>query len=1727
MFKPKNKIFKRIGAGLLAGFCAFSMLGSTMGGVVSASAASTVEPAFPSTDKVIAKAASLLGAPYGFGFKGYQGVYYQGQYSPLSESWIRQQGLDCSGLIYYTMTQLGYSTSGFSWNNPVPVDTDHWLTVNSNCTVTYDGVTAKIDVEKQNIKTSERPYWERSDGSTITPGSVVIAKNSAGMDHSWIYMGEFDNRDAVVNYLKNIGVNESLITSSTVGNGNGDGGKHWRIEASSTEGVVVNNKTDGKTSTALSMYAIRITDRDVTFEINKYDKENNLVGASTVDGSKAVYGIYKDKACTDHVGDITIGANGKGSIVLPRGTYYAKEKKAPTGYELDDTVYTLNAGVTKVTEDFKYGKIIINKTADDGIVGDREFKVSWTENGKAKSKTAKTDSKGIATFSNLKVYDMSSGKAISYNVSEINVETRYETPKAQDVTLTSGDADFTVTTKFKNENKTGAIKINKQSEDFNNGDREFKIMGNGLVFNIKTGSDGIAILEDIPVYNKNNEPIIYTILEQNVPIRYVVPASQTATLTADATTTKTFENKLKKFTAEITKVDAETKTTQGDATLEGAVYGLYRDGVKVDEYTTDKNGHFVTKEYVCGNYTLQEISPSKGYTLDTTVHEVGAEPENYKLEHNKVEFEVYEKPVKGDIAIIKHSDEDDDVVENLEAGAEFDVYLKSAGSYEKAKASEKDHLVTDENGYAKTKKLPYGTYTVHQTKTVDDAELVADFDVKVTENGKTYEYTLNNKPFRCYVKVVKRDAETGKNIALAGAGFEIYNADGEKVVMNDESVFFTNDEGYLITPDTLGYGTYTLVEVQAPEGYVLDTTAVEFSVSSANSTIENAVTVVIVEKTDKPQMGKISIYKQGDIFSHVTALGTAIWTDENGEIHEEGYATYTPHFDMSYLENAVFEVKADGDIVTADGTIRAKDGEVVATIKTDENGYAETDALYLGKYTVTEVTAPTGYVRNTESKSVELTYEGQTIDVCDAVDTGFVNDYQGVEIHLSKFMEHDENYGVGSDADAMKVVFGLFAAEDIAAADGSVIPADGLIKTVSIGEDMTAVIEEKLPFAKYYVQELATEDKYVINGEKYLVTFEYAGQDIQVVDIECGQFVNDLKRGSVHGKKVNEHDEPLADALFGIFLTDCEVFNADNAIDTAISDENGYFEINEIPYGSYIVTEIEAPVGYVFSDEKYPVVISEDGDVVEITAENESTKLSISKQDVYGKELPGASMQLLDSEGNVFDEWVSDSTNHVVTNLPAGSYTLHEVAAPDGYVIATDIVFEIDVYNVVTINGIETQAFDENGIPTVIMVDDTTKVEFSKTAVIAHKKVEIKTFSEFNTDSDVQAVYDFLIKIGFSADEIDSIYADKLAGNVDEDYMMNAVNDKSIALEDILKLMDMKEDGRLHKLAEKYDEYLAYVAEASKPDDSVVPNELVGATLQIIDKNGKIVEEWVTASERHVVEAKLTAGETYTLHEAAAPAGYVLAEDAMFTVSEDGSIDFVNMVDDTTKVHVSKTDITGDKELPGAKLQIIDEDGEVVDDWISTDEEHIIEGKLTAGKEYTLHEEIAPDGYVVANDITFKVSEDGSVDTVIMKDDTTKVRISKRDITTDEELPGATLIIFDENGYTVEEWVSTTEAHYIEGKLISGKTYTLREIAAPNGYSIANDVTFTVNEDGSVTEVVMYDSKKPTTPNTPSTPSNKNPYTGAADDIMNGSFAMMGICGAVMTVLKKKKVIGK
>lgn len=964
------------------------------------------------------------------------------------------------------------------------------------------------------------------------------------------------------------------------------------------------------------------------------------------------------------------------------------------------TLAKLKAGKRKyyvAVKGLENGNLEIIKTSEDGIVANIEFTVT----GNGKTYNVKTDSNG-----KIKIPNLTAGE---YTVTE-KVPVRYESQQSKKVTVQAGK---TASVSFSNTLKKGAIKINKQSEDGEVGNRTFEIKGNGKTYTINTNSDGIAMISDIPVYDKDNNKITYTISEKNVPIKYVVPANQKVTLTADATTTKTFKNVFKKFTAEIIKKDSEYDSAQGDGSLAGAVYGIYKGDELVDTYTTDENGYFKTKEYVCGdNWTIREVSPSEGYLLDETVYSVGAEAKNYTVEKNTVKMTVKEDVIKGKISIIKHSDDGTTQIETPEEGAEFEVYLKSAGSFEAAKESEKDHLVCDENGFDETKLLPYGIYIVHQTKGWENTECMKDFEVVISENEKNYFYLINDAVLTSLVKIVKKDAETGNIIPVSGIGFKVWDCQNECYVEQTINyptqitidTYYTDESGSLMMPSELVYGNYELHEVQTANGYVLDETPVPFAIDGQEE-------VITVEKLNTAQKGKISVRKTGDIFARVQRTSSA-YTDEDGNLIENP-TTYTPVFETGNLAGAVFQVIASEDIITADGTVRAKAGDVVAEITTDENGYAETDLLYLGKYEVKEITAPNGYVLNSKSQFIELVYAGQEIEVRDTVNAAFVNDYQRVEISLEKILEQDETFGIGTNEEYKSVRFGLFAEEEITAADGTEIPANGLISEISLDENMKAVFSVKLPFAKYYVREITADEHYILGDKKYSFDFTYQGQETEAVCIDCGEFENRLKRGTVKGLKLDENNEPLENAVFGLFKPDCTEFTEENALMTAKSDDKGCFSFADIPFGEFAVREIKAPTGYILSDKVYQVNITEDGQTVEITAENKPITVEFSKRDTEGNELKGAKLQIVDEKGNVIEEWISDGTNHIVKKLKAGKYVLTETAAPDGYEIATDISFEVFEDGTVKAGNTETVAVSKDGNPLIVMVDEAEEKQIT------------------------------------------------------------------------------------------------------------------------------------------------------------------------------------------------------------------------------------------------------------------------------------------------------------------------------------------------------------------------------------------------------------------------------
>ena len=846
-----------------------------------------------------------------------------------------------------------------------------------------------------------------------------------------------------------------------------------------------------------------------------------------------------------------------------------------------------------------YGSCKIVKESEDGVVNNIKFHIK----GGSIDQDVTTNSNGVIQIDNL-----SPGK---HTVTEYTAD-KYETQSAQTVTVQSGQ---TATVTFSNVLKRGDLKVTKTSEDGLVEGVKFKLTGtslSGKAINLTatTNASGVATFKDVLIGTG------YVIEEVGTAVRYVVPDNQTGNIEWNKVTNKSFENKLKKFRVIVTKEDTETKTPQGDASLAGAIYGIYKGGTLIDRYTTDANGQFTTKYYVCGtDWTIKEISASEGYLVNSTSYNVGADPKDYTVEYNSTKNTVKEQVIKGKIAIIKHSDDGSTQIETPESEAQFQIYLKSAGSYANAKPSERDVLNCDRNGFAESKNLPYGIYTVHQTKGTEGSEFMNDFDVYIAENENTYRYLINNAPFKAYLKVTKVDKETGKTVAYAGAGFEIYAPNGEKISQTFTypkkttiDVFYTNDEGYLITPEKLDYGKgYKLVEVQAPYGYVLDSTPISFDITRGNSTLEDALTIVKVQRDNIAQKGVIEITKSGEVFSTVTALAGAS-VNENGTVSEIP-TTYIPHYEVQNLKGAVYEIYAAEDIVTLDGTVRAKKGTLVNTVTTNDNGIAKSKQLYLGKYIVKEKTAPDTMVLNAEEFNVELVYAGQNIKVTRSALSVF-NERQKVTLALAKSMQKDEVFKLGDNGEIQSVTFGVFADEDITAADGTEIPKDGLVCTASCDKDGNITFNCDLPIGfKWYAKEISTDEHYILSDKKHEFNTEYAGQDTAVIDIKLNDgepIENKLIYGSVKGYKFDrETEEPIKGVIFGLFKGDETEFTKETAILTTETDENGIFEFNNIPFGAWTVRELKSAEGYLENTDIHHIDIDKDEKVIELNIAND------------------------------------------------------------------------------------------------------------------------------------------------------------------------------------------------------------------------------------------------------------------------------------------------------------------------------------------------------------------------------------------------------------------------------------------------------------------------------------------------------------------------------------------
>ena len=909
-----------------------------------------------------------------------------------------------------------------------------------------------------------------------------------------------------------------------------------------------------------------------------------------VSGNKLI--ITSNSAPTDKV---TLTAEKKSSqrrglIIWSDGAYQPGSGNQDTvtfGQQVDDPVKGyINLMVS-------YGGAKIVKVSEDGKVDGITFRIQ----GNGIDKTVKTANGGVFQLDNL--------KPGAYTVTETEYA-QYEPQEVRRITVVSGQV---TTVTFSNTLRRGDLTVKKTAEDGLVEGMKFRLSGtslSGIEVNefAVTDENGIATFKDVLIGTG------YTLEEVDTPTRYVVPDKQTAAVEWNKVTEKSFDNDLKKFNVTVTKSDRRTGLPQGDASLAGAKYGIYKGNQLIDTYTTDANGQFVTKYYICGDdWTIREISPSEGYLINTESLHIGAEAKLYTVEYNIAKpLDSYEDIIKGKVAIIKHCDDGVTKIETPEVGAEFEVYLKAAGSYENAGETERDILVCDENGFAETKDLPYGEYTVKQTKGWEGKEFLAPFTVFVSEDGRVYRFLINNAPYEAFIEIVKKDAETGKIIPAAGIGFKVRNTDtGEYIVQHinyptpvDIDIYYTDVSGKLMMPEKLPYGNYEIIEQCTAYGYVLDSAPIAFKVDGVK-------TVVTVEKFNMPQKGIIRISKSGEIFL------SAVETD----------SVYSLVFADKNLAGATYEITAAEDIITPDGTLRYAKDMVVDTVITDENSVAESKALYLGKYTVRETKAPYGMVLNGTPKTVELTYAGETVEVTETA-AEFYNERQKAALSLAKILGRDETFDIGDNGEILSVQFGLYAAEDLFAADGSFVPKDGLLEIANCDENGNITFVTDIPVgAKLYVKEIATDSHYILSDEKYPVTFDYAGQDTALVEIKAngGEAIkNDILYGSVKGLKIDrETEKPIVGAKFGLFRSAETEFTAENALITAVSGEDGTFLFENVPYGNWLIKELQPADGYLSNDEIYPVRISENGQTVGITVVNDRTPEIGTKATVNGE----------------------------------------------------------------------------------------------------------------------------------------------------------------------------------------------------------------------------------------------------------------------------------------------------------------------------------------------------------------------------------------------------------------------------------------------------------------------------------------------------------------------------
>ena len=1525
---------------------------------------------------------------------------------------------------------------------------------------------------------------------------------------------------------------------------------------------------------------VKITKTQDTVYLREISGPSGYVLDTKAYGVKLVVGQTASKNLTDkeQKGALTIYKEGEvltGATVTENGVTFTYEKR-----KLKGAVYSVYAGADIKAADgtliYKKGALVKDNlvTGDDGSV------------------TLKDLYLGTYTVTETKAPDNYVCKGESKTVELVYA--------GQTVEVQTGSATFL------NERQKAAVRVEKQDEETKNplsggiyglyAAEDIKVDGKTvvpkgtLIEKATTGADGKASYKaELPINYS------YSIREIQAPELYLRNSEDTYTFTFKFTNDKeekvnfshTFTNKRVNATIDLVKEDSETgNSAQGDAVFEGAIYGLYaredinhpdgRSGVlyKKDEQvatlTTDKEGKASVSNLYLGKYYLKEITPPVGYLLDEEEHDVNCDYEGDQVETVKRNTVSKEDVIKQPFQLIKAADNDKTDADLLK-GAGFSAYLissltvKDDGSYDFTNATPivltedgKTEMFTDERGYACSIPIPYGRYIVRETTTPHNFMPVDDFIVTVTENSSTPQVwrVLLDDEFKAKLKIVKQDDETKQPVLLANTEFKVYDLDAKKYVEQVTTYpntvvhksYFTDENGYLILPESLKCGNYRIEEVSAPDGYTQNTQYVEIKVDKNTAYQMDSVSggaIITVTYENHPVKGKLVIHKSGETLKSF----------KKDFVYEE-----------TSLEGAEFEIYAAEDIFTPDHqvdeqgnrhVIYAKD-TLVKTVTTDKNGEAVIKDLPLGKYRVKETKAPSGFVLNPDSQEVSFIYKDQnTPEIEEKLE--FSNERQKVELSVEK-----------QDAETGKALkgatFGLYNKEAISSGDKVIVKADTLLQEITSNEKGKAAFTLDLPLGRYYVKELQAPAGYVSSDEILEFDATYQGQDVKTIKLKS------VKKNQPTTVEVTKADITTGTELDGASMS---VLDKDgNVIDSWTSVKDSSHVIKRLQVGkTYILREELAPYGYLRATD-VEFTISDTAEVQKVKMEDEVpvARLLVNKK---GEFLD--SVSLLDNAKGMIEHLFNYVTGNL-TDVTFNVYAAEAIRAADG--VSADYYAADELVGSITTDGNGIAQMDNLPLGRYYIVEKETSHGY----VLDNEPRYVDlTYRDQDTplvtySADWQnARQRIQVEVLKKEKDSDKVLSGAIFGLYAADDIVSSKGKVLLAKDTLIELKTTDEDGKIRFVADLPVDSRYYIKELAAPDGYVTDQEpqeftfeyqgsgtsvaeyaftfedeqttvelskadltdkkeLPGASLKVTDEDGNTVDEWVSKEEAHIIKG-LIVGKKYKMTETKPADGYVTAESIEFTVENTKEVQKHQMLDDVTKVEISKKDITDSSEVPGAKLIILDKDGKKVESWTSTDKPHMVE-KLPVG-EYTLREEQAPDGYLIAEDVKFTVKDTGKVQKVKMKDAHPygKLVIKKTDSTSKAALPGAEFELREkESGKVVEKLVTDKTgtatsgklpiATYKNGKVEKTVEYILVETKAPNGYELSSkkeEIRFEY-KDGKIKVIEIVKEIKNTKSPSGSTPTGNSPKTGDSTNIwLPILLAVLSACGIGGVIWYKKK----